>query len=83
MRVRHRARSQRAIRPKVQTMKTPCFEEAHTPDAEFKAGPVTDVPDLDGNRLGDVNRRRLLAITIEPAQSRAEPPPFPYEQVAA
>lgn len=65
-------------------MKIRYFEDTDTLYIEFKAGDVIDTRDLDEDTLLDLDQDgRILSITIEHAQARAELPRFSYEQVAA
>ena len=65
-------------------MKIRYFEDTDTLYIELKPGVVSESRDLDENTLVEVDDQgRMLAITIEHAQSRAELPTFSYEQIAA
>jgi uncharacterized protein YuzE len=76
--------SQRVFRSEVHAMKIRYFEDTDTLYIELKAGRVADTNDLDENTLIEVDDQgRMLAITIEHAQLRAELPQFSYEQIAA
>ena len=65
-------------------MKIRYFEDTDKLYIELKPGVVSESRDLDENTLVEVDDQgRMLAITIEHAQSRAELPTFSYEQIAA
>ncbi len=65
-------------------MKIRYFEDTDTLYIELKPGVVSESRDLDENTLVEVDDQgRMLAITIEHAQVRAELSTFSYEQIAA
>ena len=65
-------------------MKVRYFEDTDTLYIELRDGAVAETRDLDENTLIDVDDRgRMVAITIEHAQDRAELASFVYERVEA
>ena len=65
-------------------MKVRYFEDTDTLYIELRDGAVAETRDLDENTLIDMDDRgRMVAITIEHAQDRAELASFVYERVEA
>jgi len=65
-------------------MKVRYFEATDTLYIELRDGAVAETRDLDENTLLDVDHQgRMVAITIEHANERAELTNFVYERVEA
>jgi len=65
-------------------MKVRYFEDTDTLYIELRDGAVAETRDLDENTLLDVDHQgRMVAITIEHANERAELTNFVYERVEA